>query len=233
MCPSKTIHLSPSGLVHPSNTQHPLRLISLAICQSTDQTALSHGEWWEWSCRRSALDPFNAASTSNNSCLWQLCIIHLVESLSLYLLDAPLSLPLLFQLLLSYFFFYYFPPLCLTAVGEDERENQGSVPSDAACFPLTPVVFLRHTSICLQNPDPVNPACHLNWIAFALYWSPLPESLAATWNVGPLPEDTQKCCLPSDNTINFWLAFHVCFKEINSSFLREPEWVYAISIRFI
>lgn len=133
----------------PAPCTPPPRILLLAICRSTDQTALSHGEcewlmeygWW-----RSGLAPFNTASTSNNSRLWQLCIIHLVESLSPF---PPwrFSLPsLLFQFLFSSSPFLFFS--CLPALGEGERENQGSVPSDAACFPLTPVIL--ETQKCLS-----------------------------------------------------------------------------------
>lgn len=102
-CPGPSPYLSP-----------PPCILLLAICRSTDQTALSHGEcewlmeygWW-----RSGLAPFNTASTSNNSRLWQLCIIHLVESLSPF---PPwrFSLPLLFQFLFSSssYFFFFLPP---------------------------------------------------------------------------------------------------------------------------
>lgn len=156
-------------MARPTPLSTPPTPIWLAICQSRDQTTLSHGEWWEWSWWRSALDPFNAASTSNNSHLWQLCIIHLVEFLSLSpfppwcssLSPSPLSGSL------QLFFFIFFSPPCLLAIGEGERENQGSVPSDAACFPLTPVIL--ETQKCLSAarcPDPVNSACHLNQIVF-------------------------------------------------------------------
>lgn len=201
MCPSKTIHLSPSGLARPSTT--PL-LILLAICRSTDQTAFSHGEWWEWGWWRSALDPFNTSSTSNNSRLWQLCIIHLVESLSLSSLTLLSPSPL--SVSLQLFFFFFFPP-CLPALGEGERENQGSVPSDAARFPLTPVIL--ETQKCLSAarcPDPENSACHLNQIVFVLYWGSMPKSLAATWSVDYYLKIHNNQSPPSVQTINFWLA---------------------------
>lgn len=102
-------------MARPTPLSTPPTSIWLAICQSRDQTTLSHGEWWERSWWRSALDPFNAASTSNNSHLWQLCIIHLVEFLSLSpfppwcssLSPSPLSGSL--QLFL--FFYFFLPPV--------------------------------------------------------------------------------------------------------------------------
>ena len=103
-----------------------------AGAQITRRSTMGSGEsgWWSW--WRSGLAPFNTASTSNNSRLWQLCIIHLVESLSLslpFLLDAPLCLSSFsFSSVLLFI-------LCLPALWEGERENQCSVPSDAACFP--------------------------------------------------------------------------------------------------
>lgn len=106
-------------------------------------SATGSGESSRWSLWRSGLALFNTASTSNNSRLWQLCIIHLVESLSLsFLFDAPLCLSSFsFSSVLLLF-------LCLPALGEGARENQGSVPSDAACFPLTLVIL--ETQKCLS-----------------------------------------------------------------------------------
>lgn len=62
--------------------------------------------WWSW--WRSGLAPFNTASTSNNSRLWQLCIIHLVESLSLSSLTLLSPSPL--SVSLQFFFFFFVPP---------------------------------------------------------------------------------------------------------------------------
>lgn len=158
------------------------------------------GGWWSW--WRSGMAPFNTASTSNNSRLWQLCIIHLVESLSLpsltLLSPSPLSL-----FLFSSSSFLFFP--CLPALGEGERENQGSVPSDAACFPLTPVIL--ETQKCLSAarcPDSVNSGCHLNQIVFLLYWGSMPKSLAATWSVELLPKNTRQSELRPYSSFYMW-----------------------------
>lgn len=87
-------------------------ILLLAICRSTDQTARSH-ESARWSWWRSGLDPFNTASTSNNSRLWQLCIIHLVESLSLSSLTlpspSPFPSPSPLSVSLQFFFFFFLP----------------------------------------------------------------------------------------------------------------------------
>lgn len=148
-------------------TATTLHLILLTICRSTDQAALSRWEQYEGRSWRSALAPFNAASTSNNSCLWQLCIIHLVESLSPSLLDAPHShspLSVSLQVFSSSFFFYP-SPLCLVAVGEGKWEKQGSVPSDAACFPHdTSNSGDTQVFVCAMLPGPGSSARHLKGI---------------------------------------------------------------------
>lgn len=173
--PSNTIHLPQCG---PAIAPHPpaWRCWLFAGAQIRQLSATGSAESGWWSLWRSGLAHFNTASTSNNSRLWQLCIIHLVESFSLsFLLDAVLSLSS-FSLSSAFFYFFLF---CLSVLGE-ERENQGSVPSDAACFPLTPVIV--ETEECLSVgwfPGSVNPGCHLNHIVFLLYRGSMPASHAA------------------------------------------------------
>lgn len=188
----------------------PLLVLLLAICRSTDQTlsAMGSGEggWWSW--WRSGMAPFNTASTSNNSRLWQLCIIHLVESLSLP--SLTLLSPSLLSVSLQFFFFFFFS--CLPALGEGERENQGSVPSDAACFPLTPVIL--ETQKCLSAarcPDSVNSGCHLNQIVFLLYWGSVPKSLAATWSVELLPKNTRQS---ESRLLISWYFYMWAFRDL-------------------
>lgn len=80
-------------------------------------SATGSGESSRWSLWRSGLALFNTASTSNNSRLWQLCIIHLVESLSLFPLWRS-SLPLLFQFLFSSSAFFVPPSAWRRGEGE-------------------------------------------------------------------------------------------------------------------
>lgn len=70
-------------------------------------SATGSGESSRWSLWRSGLALFNTASTSNNSRLWQLCIIHLVESLSLSSLTLLSASPLSVSL---QFFCFFVPP---------------------------------------------------------------------------------------------------------------------------
>lgn len=118
--PLKTIHLSPYGSAHPSFHLSSPCCSPFAGGEIRRLLAQGSRESGWWSCWRSGPAPFNTASTSNNSRLWQLCIIHLVESLS-FLLATPLSLSLQFF-------------SSSRALWMEERGIQGSVPSDAASF---------------------------------------------------------------------------------------------------
>lgn len=149
-------------------------------------SATGSGESSRWSLWRSGLALFNTASTSNNSRLWQLCIIHLVESLSLFPLWRS-SLPLLFQFLFSSSAFF-----CAS-----QRLEKGRGRTRAVFHQMLPVSpwhwwFWRHRSVCLQrDAQTLNSGCHLNQIVFVLYRGSMPKFLTATRTVDLLPKNTQ------------------------------------------
>lgn len=176
-------------------TATTLHLILLTICRSTDQAALSRWEQYEGRSWRSALAPFNAASTSNNSCLWQLCIIHLVESLSPSLLDAPHShspLSVSLQVFSSSFFFTLLPCASwqlVKASGKSRAVFHQMLPVS----PMTPVILETHK--CLSAPCcQALGVLHAIWkgLGWFPYWGSILKSFAATWCVAPLANNTQQ-----------------------------------------
>lgn len=219
----------------PRATTTTLHLILLTICRSTDQAALSRREQWEGSRWRSALAPFNAASTSNNSCLWQLCIIHLVESLSPSLLDAPLS-----HSPLSVSLQVFFPPLfslffvLLSPVPRGswwKQEGEAGQCSIRCCLvPLWHQWFWRHTRVCLCHVARSWEFCmpsERDWADFLIGARYLNPSLQhEVWHHYPKIHSNHG---PPDKTINFWLAFYLCPLEIWTA--RFPSQLNMIEIK--
>lgn len=147
VCPSKTMHLSPSGLAHLPTSPRPHLVVGHLPEHRSDGSqplGVVSGRWSWW---RSGLAPFNAASTSNNSRLWQLCIIHLVEFLSLSSLTllsaSPLSVSL--QFFSSFFFF--------RASRRLEKRRGRTRAVFHQMLPVSPwhQWFWRHRSVCLQH----------------------------------------------------------------------------------
>lgn len=130
----------PSSLPFPS---FPLCGLALSYLFLQGPYGPSPRESWKWWWRVVGIRPahFNTASTSNNSRLWQLCIIHLVKCL------------------ISPSLFSSFSP----TLWNGPRRNKGTLPSASACSLQTPVIF-GDRSVCLLKADcPVLP-CVLVWM---------------------------------------------------------------------